>query len=132
MVGLVVVTHGGLAEELVRTAGLIMGPAEQVAAVGFYPHDREDEMLEKLRGAVKSVDTGDGVLILVDMFGGTPSNLSLRLMRTGHVEVVTGVNLPMLLKAGNSPRRDLRTFAEKVRESGIRNTILASHYLEKR
>ncbi len=132
MVGVVVVTHGGLAEELVGTARMIMGTVEQVEAVGFQPDEREEEMFDKLRVAVRAVDEGDGVLILVDMFGGTPSNLSLRLLRPGRVEVVTGVNLPMLLKAGNTPRCDLQTFARKVRDSGVRNALLASTYLENR
>ncbi len=132
MVGLVVVTHGNLASELVRTAQLILGPLEQVQAVGFHPHEPENDMFARLESAVTAMDTGDGVLILVDMFGGTPSNLSLRLLQPGKVEVVTGVSLPMLLKAGSSPRTDVRRYAGKVRDSGVRNALLASAYLERR
>ena len=132
MVGVVVVTHGNLAAELVRTAELILGPLDQVKAVGFLPHEPEEDMWSRLKAAVAAVDTGDGVLILVDMYGGTPSNLSLKLLERGRVEVVTGVSLPMLLKAGSSPRTNVRDYADKVRDSGLRNALVVSSFLDRR
>lgn len=132
MVGVVVYTHGALGRELVETAGMILGPLEQTVGIGFQAFDSDEQMLKGLQEAIKQVDTGDGVLVLVDMFGGTPSNLSLRLMQTGRIEVLTGVNLPMLLKVGNSRQLELAELAVAVREAGTRNILLASEFLRGR
>ncbi len=132
MVGIVVVTHGNLGPELVDVSRLVLGPLEQVVGIGLLPHESEDIMSEKIQDAIRRVDTGEGVLVLVDMFGGTPSNLSLRLMTAGRIEVLTGVNLPMLLKVGNSRQQGLLELARAVREAGTRNIILASEFLTNR
>ena len=88
--------------------------------------------MDRIREAVRSVETGDGVLVLVDMFGGTPSNLSLGIGREGRIEVLTGVNLPMLLKVGNSRQQELNELAQAVREAGTRSILLASEFLKGR
>ncbi|MEZ5896684.1 MAG: PTS sugar transporter subunit IIA [Parvularculaceae bacterium] len=98
MIGLVIVTHGRLAEEFVAAAEHVVGPQEKIQAVSIGP----DDDMEKRRGdileAAQSVDDGDGVIILTDMFGGTPSNLAISVMEKANAEVIAGVNLPMLIK----------------------------------
>ncbi len=100
MVGVIIVTHVQLAQEFLKIAQLITGnPLDNFKAVSINLDDNPDEARDKLLQAVKSVDTGDGVVIIVDMFGGTPSNLSLSLLAKGKIEIVTGANLPMIIEA---------------------------------
>lgn len=132
MVGLVVATHGRLAEELLRTAQGIVGPIEQCEAVTVGAECSMEDARARLGEAVKRVDTGDGVLVLTDMFGGTPANLALTFLDE-KLEVVTGVNLPMLLKLATA-RADLalRAAAELVTSYGQKNITLASELLRGR
>ena len=99
MVGLVVATHGRLAEELLRTAGGIVGPLEQCEAVSVGAGASMEEARAHLGEAVKRVDRGDGVLVLTDIYGATPGNIALKLLEAGRVEGIAGVNLPMLMRA---------------------------------
>jgi PTS system mannose-specific IIA component len=98
MIGLVLVTHGRLAEEFVHALEHVVGRQEMLAAVSIGPDDRMETRRADISAAVKSVDSGEGVIILTDMFGGTPSNLAISLLEEGKVEVVAGLNLPMLVK----------------------------------
>jgi len=98
MIGVVVVTHGRLGTELIKTAEFILGRIENAAAVSIDDQRSPDLLRADIEQAVKAVDKGNGVLILTDMFGGTPSNLSLSLLSNGRIEVLSGVNLPMLIK----------------------------------
>jgi len=98
MIGLVLVTHGRLAEEFVHALEHVVGRQEMLAAVSIGPDDRMETRRADISAAVKSVDSGAGVIILTDMFGGTPSNLAISLLEEGKVEVVAGLNLPMLVK----------------------------------
>ncbi len=98
MVGIVIVTHGELAHHLLETAKGIVGEARQVATLSVSANKEIAKIRSDLSDAIQNVDTGDGVLILTDMFGGTPSNISLSFLNEKEVEVVTGVNLPMLIK----------------------------------
>lgn len=98
MIGLVLVTHGRLADEFVYALEHIVGKQEMVAAVAIGPEDKMEVRRGDIAAAVKSVDTGEGVIILTDMFGGTPSNLAISVMQNREVEVVAGINLPMLVK----------------------------------
>ena len=98
MIGLVVVTHGQLATELVRVTESIVGAQEGLLAVGLGADEAIESMKDRIGKAIQSAQTGDGVIVLTDMFGGTPSNLSLTFLEEGKVEVLMGVNLPMLLK----------------------------------
>ena len=98
MVGVVVTSHGRLADELLLTTVFIVGKTEQMVALSINPSKPIDKLQSDIRKAVKEVDTGDGVLILTDMFGGTPANMSLAFLEDNKVEVITGVNLPMLIK----------------------------------
>lgn len=115
-IGVVVVTHGQLATELVNAAKMIAGDLPHVAAVSIGWHDDANAALVAVREAVTRVNAGTGVLVLTDMFGGTPANLSMALLAPGTVEVVTGVNLPMLVKAVRATA--LGDAAREIAESG--------------
>jgi PTS system mannose-specific IIA component len=98
MIGLVLVTHGDLAKEFRAALEHVVGPQKQVATVSVGPEDDMEQRRKEILTAVKTVDVGDGVVVLTDMFGGTPSNLAISVMNGGHIEVVAGLNLPMLIK----------------------------------
>src|SRR3954470_9744852 len=101
MIGVVVVTHGQLATELVNSAETIVGELPRFAAVSIGWHEDTEDARTEIEQAITRVDDGNGVLILTDMFGGTPSNLAMTFLAEGRVEVLTGVNLPMLIKLVN-------------------------------
>ena len=133
MVGLVVATHGKLAEELLRTAEGIVGTLERCEAVSVGSGSSMEECRARLAEAVHRVDAGEGVLVLTDMFGGTPANIALTFLDE-KVEVVTGVNLPMILKLATA-RADalgVRAVAELVTAHGQKNITLASELLRSR
>jgi PTS system mannose-specific IIA component len=133
MVGVVLVTHPNLGEEFIRSAELICGKLPYLATVPIDTHRGVEELREAIAKAIKSVDTGKGVLILTDMFGGTPSNMSLAFLNENRVEVVTGLNLPMLIKISNCRQgRSLQELAKMVKEAGQRNINLASEVLQKK
>ena len=133
MVGVVLVTHPNLGEEFIRSAELICGKLPYLATVPIDTHRGVEELREEIAKAIKSVDTGKGVLILTDMFGGTPSNMSLAFLNENRVEVVTGLNLPMLIKISNCRQgRSLQELAKMVKEAGQRNINLASEVLQKK
>lgn len=98
MIGLVIISHGQLAEEFRKAIVHVMGPQDNIEAVGIEPEDDTDARREDLVAAVDRVDNGKGVIVLSDMFGGTPSNLAISLLNRNNVEVIAGVNLPMLIK----------------------------------
>ncbi len=98
MIGLIIVTHGNLAKEFVAALEHVVGAQQHVQTISIAPNDDMEERRDAILAAVKKVDTGDGVIILTDMFGGTPSNLAISVMESGSVEVIAGVNLPMLVK----------------------------------
>jgi PTS system mannose-specific IIA component len=130
MIGVVVVTHGQLATELVNAAETIVGDQPRFAAVSIGWHDAVELAREEIAQAVARVDSGSGVIVLTDMFGGTPSNLAITFLAEGRVEVITGVNLPMLLKlAGTREIADLRELARRIREDGRTGIWVASDLL---
>lgn len=98
MIGLVIIAHGGLAEEFRKAIIHVLGPQENISAIGIGPEDDIEQARERLINAVTDVDAGKGVVVLSDMFGGTPSNLAISLLNRDNVEVIAGVNLPMLIK----------------------------------
>jgi PTS system mannose-specific IIA component len=125
MLGVVVVTHGQLANELVNAAEMIVGDLPRFTAVSIGWHDEVNDAREDIAQAIERVrgEDGGGVLVLTDMFGGTPSNLGLTFLETDRVEVITGVNLPMLIKlASLTSSQDLLGVAREMREHG-RNAI---------
>jgi len=133
MVGLVVTTHGRLGEELLATAAAVCGPLAQARAVSLSFSQSMEEARSALAAAVEAVDTGEGVLVCTDMFGGTPSNLALTFL-DAHIEVVTGVNLPMLLKLSTARAESLALgpTAEMLAAYGQKNIALASQVLRAR
>lgn len=127
MIGLVVVTHGALAVELRRATEHVVGPMENMQTVCIGPDDDLEAASLSIRTAVQTVDTGSGVLLLTDMFGGTPSNLSISLLKEGMVEVIAGVNLPMLIKlSGARKKENLATAAQTAKSAGRRYIAIAS------
>jgi mannose PTS system EIIA component len=98
MIGLVIVTHGRLADEFIHAMEHVVGKQAQIEAISIGPEDRMDSRRNDIAAAVARVETGEGVIILTDMFGGTPSNLAISLLQEGKIEVVAGLNLPMLVK----------------------------------
>lgn len=132
-VGVVVVTHGQLAVELVNAVEAIVGDLKQVQAVSIGWHDDVDEARQEIGQAIARVATPAGTLVLTDMFGGTPSNLAVTFLVPDRVEVVTGVNLPMLLKLATLRQADnLREVARVVREHGQSAVWVVSDLLQKK
>jgi PTS system mannose-specific IIA component len=134
MVGIVVVTHCHLGKELITAAELVVGEElKQFDSVSIDPKEDSEEIREKIIAAIRKVDGGEGVLILTDMYGGTPSNISLSFLEEKKIEVITGVNLPMLLKlATYQSDMDLEALAVFITDYGQRNINLASEVLKKR
>ena len=134
MVGVVIVTHCHLAEELIAAAQLVVGEElRQFQSVSIDPKEGSEEIREKIIAAIRKVDGGQGVLILTDMYGGTPSNISLSFLEERKIEVITGVNLPMLLKlATYKNEMSLEELAFFITDYGQRNINLASEVLKKR
>ena len=134
MVGVVVVTHCHLAEQLIAAAQLVVGEElKQFQPISIDPKEGSEEIREKIFTAIRKVDEGQGVLILTDMYGGTPSNISLSFLEEKKIEVITGVNLPMLLKLATYKNdMDLEALAVFITDYGQRNINLASEVLKKR
>ena len=132
MVGIVIVTHLRLGEELLGVAELIVGKLKQFVAVSIDPSAGVEEIREKISASIRKVDRGEGILILTDMFGGTPSNISLSFLEESKIEVITGVNLPMLLKLSTyEGEGDLVELAQFIKTYGQKNINLASEILKK-
>jgi len=130
MIGLVIVTHGQLATELRRATEHVVGPQDNMEAICIGPDDDMERRRDDIRAAVKRVDDDNGVILLTDMFGGTPSNLAISMLSDGKVEVLAGVNLPMLIKLSEARRTtNLEEAAEKARDAGQRYIAIASKIL---
>ena len=98
MIGLLLVSHRRLAEEMKAVMEHVVGPQEQVETVNIFPTDDMERRRAEIQEKIEKLNTGDGVIVLTDMFGGTPSNLAISMMNHGHIEVLAGMNLPMLIK----------------------------------
>ena len=130
MIGVVVVTHGQLATELVNAAEMIVGDLPHFTAVSIGWHDDVNDAREDIAKAIERVRGDDGVLLLTDMFGGTPSNLGMTFLAKDRLEVITGVNLPMLIKlAGSRQSTDLMAVAKEMQEHGRNAIWVASDFL---
>ena len=114
MIGLVIVTHGSLGQELLKTAEFIIGGLEGCLTVSIDSVRSPESLREAVGAAIEALDKGAGVLVLTDMFGGTPSNISLSFLAEGRVEVLSGVNLPMLLKAVQLRERSVLSEAAQI------------------
>ena len=131
MIGGVIVSHGKLGEELLNALTIILGEAPNIEAISIGWYDDVEESKKKINQSLKRVDQKNGVVIFTDMFGGTPSNLSFSFLKANQVEIVTGVNLPMLIKFVSLQRNNsLREVAKKVAEQGKKNIHLASALLD--
>ncbi|HEX5834767.1 MAG TPA: PTS sugar transporter subunit IIA [Pyrinomonadaceae bacterium] len=126
----VIVTHGHLAGELLAAAEMIVGPISHIAAVSIGWHDDVDAARDEVQRAITRVSQGAGVLLLTDMFGGTPTNIASMFLEEGVIEVVTGVNLPMVIKLATSAGEEsLAEIAPKIRDQGRQGIYLASALL---
>ena len=134
MIGILILTHGGLGQQFIDTARLIgLNSETSLFALSIDPGQPPELLREQVAQSIKKVNRGNGVLILTDLFGGTPTNLSLSFLEDGKVEVVTGLNLPMIIKAVNSRNdSDLRTLAKLAAEAGKENIYLAGEFLRQR
>ncbi len=133
MIGLVLVTHGRLAEELIAATEHVVGPQRNVRAICIGPDDDMEQRRNDILHAIADVDDGDGVILLTDMFGGTPSNLAISIMDKAKIEVIAGVNLPMLVKLASI--RDDESLDEAVASAqtagrkyiNVASALLAEH-----
>ena len=130
MIGLVLVTHGGLAREFVTAMEHVVGPQERIATICIGPDDDIETRRSEIAAAIEQVDDGAGVIILTDLFGGTPSNLAISLMRDARTEVIAGVNLPMLIRLdGARKAMDVKGAVAAAREAGRKYISVASEVL---
>jgi len=133
MVGVVIVTHGNLARDLVEVTELIVGTCPGLIPVTIQPQEGIAEIAKKVESSIKSADKGKGVLILTDLFGGTPSNVSLSFLQQNKVEVLSGVNLPMMIKiVTHCENSDLKELAKLGKTAGKKNISLASEIMKKK
>jgi mannose PTS system EIIA component len=133
MIGVLITTHGNLGSELIKAAELIRGSLKGIVHVSIDQTKGVEDLKKEISMAIKKLDQGKGVLILTDLFGGTPSNISLSFLKEGKVEVITGVNLPMLLKLPDIREgMQLKEFARSIKDYGIKNISLASEILSKK
>ncbi len=130
MIGLILVTHGKLAEEFVHAMQHVVGKQEAVATVCIGPNDDMEKRRREIADAIKAVDAGEGAIILTDLFGGTPSNLAISLMQAGRVEVIAGINLPMLIRLAKARKcMPVGDAAAAARDAGRNYITIASEYL---
>lgn len=130
MIGMVLVTHGNLADEFVHAMEHVVGVQQSVATICIGPNDDMERRRSEIAGAIKRVDDGEGTIVLTDLFGGTPSNLAISLMEPEKVEVIAGINLPMLIRLAKARNcMGLREAACAAREAGRNYITIASEYL---
>jgi PTS system mannose-specific IIA component len=130
MIGIVLVTHGQLAEEFLSAMVHIVGEQKSIAAICIQPEDNMEKRRDDILKAVKKVEDGDGVILLTDMFGGTPSNLAISVMGEGEVEVIAGVNLPMLIQLARSREtQTLESAVNDAQDAGKKYISVASNLL---
>ncbi len=131
MIGALVVTHGQLGQELVAAAEMIVGEIAHIRAISIGWHDDVNEAQKDIERRIVELDGGKGVLLLTDMFGGTPSNIAFALYEPGKVDIVTGVNLPMIIKIVSQKEADtLDSLARIVRDQGRKSIAMAGDFLD--
>ena len=128
-VGIIIVSHADYGSAMLRTAEFILGPQSDCSSISVDVAHEVSETVRRLTDAAQRLDKGAGVIILTDMFGGTPTNLALSLLTTHKVEVVTGVNLPMLLKAFSTREKPLEEVAQLAGEAGSKGIVVAGNML---
>ena len=128
-VGIVVVSHGTMAEAMLAAAEMVVGEQENCVSVGLAASGGMDDGVESIRKAVHGVDDGAGVLLLTDLFGGTPTTLSLSMYKTDNIEVIAGANLPMVIKAIQKRTEKLNDLAAEVKKAGRQGIVVAGEML---
>ena len=130
MIGIVLVTHGNLADEFLSAMQHVVGRQPQIATACIGPNDDMNERRDDILNKVEEVDSGEGVIVLTDMFGGTPSNLAISIMDRANVEVIAGINLPMLVKLGTLRKeKNIKDAVMGAKEAGIKYITIASKFL---
>jgi PTS system mannose-specific IIA component len=130
MIGLILVTHGRLADQFVEAMEHVVGPQDGIVTVCIGPNDDMEQRRADIADAITAVDSGNGVIILTDLFGGTPSNLAISLLETGRVEVIAGINLPMLIRlAGARKAMDVTAAVLAAQTAGRNYITIASELL---
>lgn len=130
MIGMILVTHGRLAEHFVEAMEHVVGKQEAVATICIGPNDDMEQRRADIADAIRTVDSGEGAIILTDLFGGTPSNLAISLLDTGHIEVIAGINLPMLIRLAGARKAMNVVDAVHAAQTAGRNYItVASEFL---
>lgn len=130
MIGLVLVTHGRLAFEFITAMEHVVGPQKSIAAIGIGPHDDMEIRRDEISELIMKVDNGKGVIVLTDLFGGTPSNLAISLMQKNKIEVIAGINLPMLIRLdGARKMMPIDQAIVAAKEAGQKYITVASEVL---
>jgi mannose PTS system EIIA component len=130
MIGMILVTHGKLAEEFVNAMQHVVGKQDAVATVCIGPNDDMEARRREIAEKIATVDSGAGAIVLTDLFGGTPSNLAISLMKAGKVEVIAGINLPMLIRLAKARGcMDLAKATSAARDAGRNYITIASEFL---
>ena len=130
MIGLILVTHGRLAEHFVEAMEHVVGAQQAIATICIGPNDDMERRRQDIADAIAEVDTGSGAIILTDLFGGTPSNLAISLLDTGRVEVIAGINLPMLIRlAGARKAMNVVEAVQAAQQAGRNYITVASEFL---
>ena len=130
-IGGIIVSHGQVATELLAAAETVVGPLSHIAAVSIGWHDDVEAAKDEIDRAIKTVSQGSGVILLTDMFGGTPTNISAMFLKEGEIEIVTGVNLPLVIKlASNSKDISLADLAREIEDQGKQSIYRTSALLE--
>ncbi len=133
MIGILVISHGRLAEALISSVQFLVGHLKKVKGISIWPKDRREEIRDRIQKGIQEVDEGEGVIILTDLLGGTPTHLSLSVLENKNIGVVTGVNMPMLLTLSSYRRgRSLREVCRLVKKSGRRSIILAKELMRRK
>ena len=131
MIGLILVTHGKLAEEFVVAMEHVVGPQKQIETICIGPHDNMEIRRDEIADAIQDVDAGEGVIILTDLFGGTPSNLAISFLDARMVEVIAGINLPMLIRLDSARKvMNVQEAVTAAKEAGQKYISVASDLLE--
>ena len=130
MIGLILVTHGRLAQEFLVAMEHVVGKQQNIETIAIGPNDDMERRRADIAAAIAKVDGGKGVIVLTDLFGGTPSNLAISLMRAGEVEVIAGITLPMLIRLAKAREcMSVRDAARAARDAGRNYITIASEYL---
>ena len=130
MIGIVLVTHGRLAYEMLNVTQHVVGPQTGIECVGINPDDDMEQKRHEILEKTTAVDTGDGVIVITDMFGGTPSNLAISIMEERNIEVISGMNIPMLVKLIRMRSETIPDAVAAAQEAGRKYINVASHLLK--